>query len=188
MKNKTLILGLILLLSCGLVTGVYGATVIVQDRTISQPGATTSVQIVLDQAPAGLYGFVVDCSIADPAVAEITGFQYGPSWSFTLPFERKADGSVIAAGIDMSKSKVPPGSSNVLLATLTVKGKVAGTTTVHANPGLFEGVDNSFMTPDEDPGSLNVNAGSQTQYTITVTQVAHGTISPGTVTKNAGES
>ncbi len=94
-------------------------------------GASTTYQIVLDSAPNGLAGFDIDVSVATPATAEIESVSF-PSWAAMNNAGSLPAGTVRISGVDVNQ-QVQTGSTNVVLATITVKGLSSGTTELSVN-------------------------------------------------------
>ena len=90
------------------------------------PGSSQDVKIVMDEVPDGLAGFKITISILDPEIAEITAVSF-PSWSTMPESSTIPSSSVWIKALDPLK-KINPGDTNVLLGTITVTGKKAGTT------------------------------------------------------------
>ena len=115
MKNKTTILGLILLLACGFVTGAYGSTIIVSDGIVAQPGATTTISIYLDEAPDGLLGWGLNLVPSDPGIIGFTKVKYGSGYTYPSPMENATDGTgeaFIGGVLIDDPPTVPAGTTN----------------------------------------------------------------------------
>jgi len=117
-----------LLAACVCILAMPGmaTTVTVGPATIPAAGASVDVTVVADSFPYGLSGYIMNASVADPSVAEITGVAF-PAWaSFKLNSPVPA-GEVSLRASDLSLG-VSAGAANVTLVTLTIRGKAAGTT------------------------------------------------------------
>jgi hypothetical protein len=184
--------GITLLLLICAIQSVTALTVSLENKEV-QVGNTTTMNMVLDSAPTGLSGYGVTVSVVNPAIAEITNITV-PSWGIPIIGGSFPSTSIQFGTFDWNlflnpgAGHVTNGSTNVLLATLTVRGKSAGSTNLTIVPGEFEDVLYDSFTPTIVPGMVTVTSIPPPQYTITVTQGAHGTISPGTTVKNAGEN
>lgn len=91
-------------------------------------GYSTTFQITLDSAPAGISGYYMEISLATPAVAEITGVTYPPWVSVNETIGVPSD-LVTIAGIDLGE-QVQAGATNIPIGSFTVRGDNAGTSNV----------------------------------------------------------
>jgi PKD repeat protein len=94
-------------------------------------GSTAPITLTLDKAPQGLSGFKIFLNVSDPSIAEIASVVYpngfGLSKTTPLPF---TSGEIKA--MDLYGTTVPEGSTEILLATLNIRGLSPGTTTLIA--------------------------------------------------------
>ncbi len=150
---------------------------------VNSLGETASMEIRLDSAPQGLSGYNISLALSNPGVAEIVDVSF-PSWAgihanTTLPAD-----SVMLKAADLMDTA---GTSNILLATVTLRGDAAGSTnlliTINANGlddndgdpmeasvshGVFTVAVNS--APQLSPiGDKTVNEGSLLQFTVSAT-------------------
>ena len=144
---------------CALVATASAVTISTGTFQISEIGNTVQIPIVLDSAPGGISGYRIAASLSDPSVATITAVAF-PDWaslksSSDLPTDR-----VALQGVDLSQ-QLPVGATGVVLATLTVKGKATGSTSI-------------VITPDP---SMDVQDRNGNQYPVTTP--------PGTLTVTA---
>ena len=156
-KRIGLLIACVLLLSLITVmpAAASPATVKVGDCEVTV-GKTATVNIVLDEAPQGLSGYNLTVSLSNAAIAEIIAVSF-PAWATlhdnsTLP----ADSLWITA-LDLSE-QIQNGTTNITLATLTIRGDNAGQGTITAALGV-DGMDNDMgnpMSPVFSPGNLTV--------------------------------
>jgi hypothetical protein len=126
---------------------------------IASVGGTASVPIVLASAPDGISGYTLTAALGDPSVAEITAVAF-PDWAGMTSGPAVPAGQVLLQAVDMSM-QVPPGATNLTLATLTVTGRAAGTTgiTVTPEPGLgVQDRGGNLYAVTAVPGTLAVGA------------------------------
>jgi hypothetical protein len=126
---------------------------------VASPGGNATVPIVLASAPNGLSGYNITVALADPSVGEISAVAF-PDWAGLKASSAVPAGRIALQAVDMSM-KVPVGASNVTLATLTVKGKAAGTTAITVIPDPSLGVQDrngDLYAVTAVPGSLTVGA------------------------------
>jgi|GEM_PF-1180081 len=182
-KKGTKVLGMViaiaLLLTAITATPVIladnGSTVIVEDGNINAIGATTEIDIMLDTAPDGLSGYNMTISLSDPGIAEILSVEF-PTWApeglyanSTLPAD-----TVWLKAADLLQ-QVDPGATNVLLATLTIRGDAEGSCTIDAVVTKMDpdGAGDP-INPSVDPGSLTVTV--PTTYTLMTSSTAGGSV------------
>ena len=117
-------------------------------------GASQEVQIVMDEVPAGLAGFEMTILVSNPEIAEITEVSF-PSWNSIPENSTVPSSSVLIKSVDLGK-KVNSGDTNVLLGTITITGKQAGTANLNIQPGLITADGGSTINPVINPGEINV--------------------------------
>lgn len=132
----------ILILLCSLAAGVAATTIIAESGTMAAAGETRDFTITADSLPDGLSGYNITMSLTDPSRAEIVGFTR-PVWSppiagFKMNSTVPADSLWIKAA-DFGDA-VTPGATDVLLATVLVRGDATGTTNLTVSV--------TFMDPD----------------------------------------
>jgi PKD repeat protein len=96
-----------------------------EDATVIN-GQTTEIVISVDSLPAGLAGYNLTVDIDDPAIAEIVEIEY-PEWA-NLTENSSLPGTSLYLKVLDGNSQIEAGASDVVLATLTVKGKQTGNT------------------------------------------------------------
>jgi hypothetical protein len=124
---------------------------------IAAAGETATVPIVLASAPNGLSGYVVNVYVGDPSAVEITAVAF-PDWAGMQSSSAVPAGQVRLRAVDMAM-QVPVGATNVTLATLTVRGRALGSTTITVAPDPNLGVQDrggSPITLTAVPGTLTV--------------------------------
>ncbi|MCQ8893589.1 MAG: PEGA domain-containing protein [Methanolinea sp.] len=113
---------------CMLAIPGLATTVTVGSATVPGAGTTVPINVTADNFPNGLSGYSMNVSVASPAVAEITGVTF-PSWASLSIHSPLPSGEVSVRASDLAQA-VGPGASNVLLVTVTVRGKAAGSTPI----------------------------------------------------------
>lgn len=156
----TLIIGLLLFIS-----SVSAAQVTISDVVLDKDGTGTAT-LVLDQAPNGLAGFKINLGITDLSVADaITGVSYPSGFSqfdtnhiYLNPSTEQFNNGYVKA-VDLAGASFPDGSTNILLATVTLHGLSPGTTTLHGNIGVMTDNHggNLKLTTTVRDGTITVN-------------------------------
>ncbi|MDD1719877.1 MAG: hypothetical protein LUQ25_07455 [Methanoregulaceae archaeon] len=119
-----------------LVTTASAVTLSAGNVQVATPGTTATVNIVLDQVPAGLAGYNLSIGLSNTSVAEIVSVSF-PGWAnrniagwphqnanSTIPSD-----SVWIKAADLN-NLIVPGAKKVTLATITIRGDTVGTTPV----------------------------------------------------------
>ncbi|MEN6518632.1 MAG: NosD domain-containing protein [Methanospirillum sp.] len=134
-----------------------GMTLTTGTFRIPNVGGTVSVPIVLNSASGGLSGYRITVSLSDPSVATITAAAF-PDWASLKSASPLPSGQVVLQGVDLSQG-VPVGATNVILATLTLRGTATGSTGIVITPDPSMGVQNRNGDPypiTVQPGTLTV--------------------------------
>jgi hypothetical protein len=118
----------------------------------------------MDSAPYGLTGYSATISISDPEIAEITAVSF-PSWGLMPKNSAVPSSSVWMETVDLGK-QVNSNDGNVLLGTITLSGKKAGTTDLSILPKLITADGGSTINPDLKTGKIKVTS-ARTTPTIT---------------------
>jgi hypothetical protein len=152
-----------------LIVSCSAVTLSVQNGDVNNPGESTTITIMLDSAPDGLSGYLINVSVTNPAVAELESVSF-PGWTIfhvnsTLP---SGTSWIAAAGENL------PGSTNITFATFTVKGLQAGSTTIDLGITEIDDINGDSFVPNVQPGTFTVGM----NYTVTATAGAGGSISP----------
>jgi len=145
MKRFDFILTVLFIGTLTLIGTVTAAQQITISDVVMDEGGTGTCTIVLDSAPTGLAGFNMTLAILDPLVSDnITFISYNPKFNMfntqgstwadivwdndinTLPLGGFSSGYIKAS--TTSSTSFPNGSTNIVLATLTLHGGSAGTT------------------------------------------------------------
>ena len=130
--------------------------VVVTDATTA-PDGTTTVGIVLTNAPDGLAGYYLDLTVENPSVARIAAAGYPDQYGLTSEPAIGDDGATVtleAADVD---GAVDPGATDVTLATVTVAGAAPGEVDLTVTPRQFDGDDGSAFTPTTAAGTITVS-------------------------------
>jgi hypothetical protein len=119
------------------------------------PGSTASFTMRVDSFPGGLAGYDGHISIGDPNVAVITAVMY-PSWAILNHTEGGLPSGRASLRVVDLGSTVGPGAVNIDLATITVQGNSAGTTTLTLTDARFDADDGNMIAPLAAPVSIAV--------------------------------
>jgi PKD repeat protein len=130
-----------------------------QDVSATAIGETVEYALTLDEAPAGLAGYIMTVQLADPAVGEITAVQF-PSWASLKNTSALPADSVTLKGGDLYND-VSAGTTPVTLVTLTLRADGAGTTPVTIILKQMDDDAGDLMSPTIVEGSFTV-AGTTT--------------------------
>ncbi|MCC4770065.1 PKD domain-containing protein [Methanosarcina sp. DH2] len=118
------------------------------------PGSSQDVRIVMDEVPEGISGFNITIFILNPEIAEITAVSF-PDWG-QLPRNSTLPSSSVWIKVSDLGSQVGPGDTNVLLGTITVTGKKAGTTDLGIPTTKISADGGSLISPTIITGNIHV--------------------------------
>lgn len=118
-------------------SGASASTLSGKNTFIYGTGNTGTMDITVSDIPAGLAGYNLTVSLSDPSVAEIVAVTF-PSWSNQAIAgwpHQNANGALPADAAWLKAADVnrvvPAGATNVVLATLTIRGDAPGASFVN---------------------------------------------------------
>ncbi|MFA5296229.1 MAG: PKD domain-containing protein [Methanoregulaceae archaeon] len=121
-----------------------------------RPSESVTYDIVMNKAPQGLAGYNVVVSLVNGSVADITAVTY-PAWATMPPTSVLPGDSIRIGGVDSGQA-IAPGAADVVLATLTVRGTVEGSTAIHLSDLTMDGDGGVVLTPTLVDGEAVVGA------------------------------
>lgn len=137
---------------------------------------TKTIDIVADSLPLGFSGYALNVSLDNTSVGEILGVNY-PSWAILNSTTALPGDSVTISVVDLDK-QVQNGTTNVTLATLTIRGEVAGTCNILlANVHIDDDNGSSVQTTLTN-GSFSVYTLLSADFNANVTVGTAGPLSP----------
>lgn len=157
--------GILCLIGVILIIGsVSGAHLGIGNVKVNAVGGTATVDLILDTAHInGTSGYIIDLAIADPSVAEITAVTYNASLggmtdTTDLPFSTGHIGWVDTGEV----LQAPGGETDLILATLTVRGLSSGSTSLNTDMVLVTDDNGNSMIPQLtlDSPAITVGTGS----------------------------
>jgi len=155
------------------VVPVSASTLTVGSAQVNSIGNTATVDLILDSAPTGLSGYNITVDLrGTPGVGTITGVTY-PSWvavssNTTFP----SDYAYFKAS---ALSSPPPyGSTNVRLATLTIRGLAEGSTPINVTLVKMNDFDGAKIYPAIAPGTFSVIIPPTAAFTTDMTSPTPG--------------
>ena len=131
-------------------------TVVVTDGTTA-PDGTTTVGIVLTNAPDGLAGYYLDLTVENPSVARIDAVGYPDRYGLTSDPAIGGDGATVTLEAADIEGAIEPGATDVTLATVTVTGATPGEVALTVTPRQFDADDGSAFTPATVAGTITVS-------------------------------
>lgn len=177
-RRSTLLLALILISGCLLIPGALAVTISTGTFQIDTVGNTTTIPIVMDEAPNGLagYGLVVDLSPA--GVANVIDFT-PPSWLTANRFmynPTDIPGNHVGITIVdlIMNGTVKPTDRNIVLGTLTVKGISVGSAAIRITANEVDGSQGNRYSVTTPAGQLTVGI-PVTTPTVTATPTVNVT-------------
>jgi PKD repeat protein len=125
----------------------------VPDEAVVIDGQTTEIVISVDSLPAGLAGYNLTVDIDDPEVAEIVGIEYG--WANLTENSSLPGTSVYLKALD-GNHQIEAGATDVVLATLTVRGKETGNTSLTLGINRLDDDNGEAINATLEIGNLEV--------------------------------
>jgi len=117
-------------------------------------GQTRTVEVVLDEATQGIAGYNITVALDDGAKAEIVGISF-PSWASVNQQGSVPGDTVWIKALDLNK-QVESGATEVVLATITIRGDELGTTAITAMATVMDDDDGTDIDPAAAESSLSV--------------------------------
>lgn len=135
----------------------------IEDGQVDAIGGTDTVNIVLDSAPNGLAGYSINITVVNTSVATICGISF-PSWAYPTNILH----SVKITALDPYET-VQDGATDVLFATVSIRGLAEGETSVNLAVNLFSDDDDIDITPTISPGIFAVMLPPVANFTANTT-------------------
>ncbi|MFB6191853.1 MAG: dockerin type I domain-containing protein [Haloarculaceae archaeon] len=184
---------LVAVLLVGTLGGVVGAaTVAAQGPTVSAGdasvavGETTTIPVVLDEAPDGLAGFNVSVTVDDASTATIVDASVSDQFALADPTADSARATLVAVDLN---GNVEAGATDVRLGTVTVRGETDGSTDLTVTIGSLDDDDGTAIDAGTDSGTLTVGDRDGETSTPTPTPTSGGpTVSAGDASVAVGET
>jgi len=117
------------------ITPVASVTIYPSSSTVS-PDSTTTINVLIDAVPTGLSYANITVKISNSSVAEITNIEF-PTWAALTDNSQLPSSTVWFKAGDLS-DQVKAGDTNVVLATLTIKGLNPGTSDITITVNSFQ--------------------------------------------------
>ncbi|MFB6196041.1 MAG: hypothetical protein ABEI80_07700 [Haloplanus sp.] len=155
--------------------------IVVTDGTTAADGSTT-VGVVLTNAPDGLAGYYLELTVENPKIARIRSASYPDRFGLTSQPRIASDGSAVTLEAADVEGAIEPGATDVTLAMITVAGASPGEVELALEPRQFDADDGSAFSPATQPGTVTVT-GSDAASTTT----ANGATPDATSASTTGE-
>jgi hypothetical protein len=126
----------------------------ISDGQISDIGGTTTLNLTLSGISNGICGYNITISLSNPGVPEIVSVEF-PAWANLSNSSSLPSDSIWIKALD-TKNETTFGNTNVLLATLTVRGDSQGSTEVIPTVNGLDDDNGSIITPTPIPGRVDV--------------------------------
>ena len=120
---------------------------------------TTTVDVVLTEAPDGLSGYYLDLSVDNPEAATVTSANYPDEFGLTTDPAIDTDGQTVTLEAADMEGSISPGATDVTLATVEVASQAAGEVELTVEPQQFDTDDGSRIRPETQSGLLTIEGG-----------------------------
>lgn len=125
---------------------------------IIQEGATSEIALTIDNLPKGLAGYTLIVELSNHDVADITEASF-PKWAILSNVTRLSSNLIRLSAVDMNL-EVNPGSTEILLGTITISGQKSGFTSVNLKDVQIDADGGDLVTTTANSVSLTVTGAS----------------------------
>jgi PKD repeat protein len=152
-----------------LVAGASATQFTISNIQVNAAGGTATTNLVMDTAPAtGISGYIINLTVANPSIAEVSAVTYNPALggltdTTTRPFSTGHIGWVDVNEVLQS----PGGETDLRLATITIKGLSAGSTTLKTTMTMISSDTGADMIPSSTINNPTITVGGQAISTAT---------------------
>jgi len=155
MKSSSALAVLVLLIAGVIASCSAAPALIFQPGSVSiVSGGVSTLNLTLNEAPEGLAGYDCVVRVVNPGIGEISGVSY-PAWAEMHNTTALADGGLRISGVDI-QGAIGPGSTGIVLATLTVQGSSAGSSAVTVSSVNMDADRGGMITPSLASATLIV--------------------------------
>jgi PKD repeat protein len=138
-----------------LVCAASASVVSIGNGEVTTIGANATVDLVLDEAPAGLAGYSINISFANPNIARVSAVSY-PGWAALTDTSALPSSDCRVKATDTGE-QVQAGAANITLATVTIEGIAGGTTSVNLVVNMMNDDNDAIMSPATTGGTFFTN-------------------------------
>jgi hypothetical protein len=145
--------------------GTGAATAQAEQPTVSVSSATTTVadtttvEIVLTDAPDGLSGYYFDLTVDNPEVATVTSASYPDEFGLTTDPAIDTDGQTVTLEAADMDGSISPGATDVTLATVEIESQAAGEVELTVEPQQFDSNNGDRFRPETRAGVVTIDRG-----------------------------
>jgi hypothetical protein len=149
----------LLLAGAGVTTAQTGQPTVSVSSATATVDDTTTVDVVLTEAPDGLSGYYLDLTVDNPEVATVTSASYSDEFGLTTDPTIDTDGQTVTLEAADIEGSISPGATDVTLATVEVASQAAGEVELTVEPQQFDTNDGGRFRPETQPGVLTIGEG-----------------------------
>lgn len=117
-----------------------------------------SVTVMIDELPEGLSGYIFTAEITNPEIAEISGVSF-PEWT-SLTSATTVPSSQVKIEVGDVENQVVAGATNVVLATINIRPKNAGSSALDLLDVRIENESGFSFEPSVNAASVTVPSSS----------------------------
>jgi hypothetical protein len=158
MITKPIVIFLVLIV---IFTGIIATSnssspvVSISDGQVDAIGSTTGINITLSEVQNGLSGYNLTISLSNTSIAEIISVSF-PEWAALHDNSTLPGDSVWIKAADLN-DQIKSGTTNISLATLTIRGDSPGDTSIIAMVTKMDDDIGNLINPSTDPGNFDPN-------------------------------
>lgn len=127
----------------------------ISDGQVDAIGSTTGINITLSEVQNGLSGYNLTISLSNTSIAEIISVSF-PEWAALHDNSTLPGDSVWIKAADLN-DQIKSGTTNISLATLTIRGDSPGDTSIIAMVTKMDDDNGNLINPSTDPGNFDPN-------------------------------
>jgi hypothetical protein len=127
----------------------------ISDGQVDAIGSTTGINITLNEVQNGLSGYNLTISLSNTSIAEIISVSF-PEWAALHDNSTLPGDSVWIKAADLN-DQIKSGTTNISLATLTIRGDSPGDTSIIAMVTKMDDDNGNPINPSTDPGNFDPN-------------------------------
>ena len=144
----------VLVLAGATTLAFFSEEVIVESGQVDAVGKVTTIKLTLSEVPGGLSGYNITVRLSNGSVAEIISVDF-PGWATLKDNSTLPADAVWLEAVDLT-DQIKRNATDVILATLTIRGDEIGNTDIIADINEMDDDDGNPIYPSITNGSINV--------------------------------
>lgn len=122
---------------------------------VDQMDNQACLNLVCDEVPGGLSGYILEISVSNPSAATVTDVSF-PVWAVLNSTSELPAGSCVVSAVDL-ENEISPGTKNVPLAKVTLNGNKRGSADIAVKITKMDDDFGREISPMVQPGEILVD-------------------------------